>query len=64
MKNRIKNWIWKRGIIMKNQKENKEKPVIVLSFDGTVMDIEPAIIATYRELFDRHHKRNSACSIR
>ena len=41
---------------MKNQKENKEKPVIVLSFDGTVMDTEPAIIATYRELFDRHHK--------
>ena len=25
---------------MKNQKENKEKPVIVLSFDGTVMDTE------------------------
>lgn len=41
---------------MKNQKENKEKPVIVLSFDGTVMDTEPAIIATYHELFDRHHK--------
>ena len=43
---------------MKNQKENKEKPVIVLSFDGTVMDTEPAIIATYRELFDRHHKND------
>lgn len=42
-----------------NQKDvldEKTKPVIVLSFDGTVMDTEPAIIATYRELFDRHHK--------
>ena len=47
---------------MKKDKDNKkeveqeEKPVIVLSFDGTVLDTEPAIIATYRELFDRHHK--------
>lgn len=46
---------------MKKNKNNQEeiieeKPVIVLSFDGTVMDTEPAIIATYRELFDRHHK--------
>ena len=49
---------------MKKDKDNKnetvveEKPVIVLSFDGTVMDTEPAIIATYRELFDRHHKND------
>ena len=47
---------------MKKDKDNKkeeiaeEKPVILLSFDGTVMDTEPAILATYRELFDRHHK--------
>lgn len=51
-----------RGFAMKKDKDNEvletveEKPVIVLSFDGTVMDTEPAIIATYRELFDRHHK--------
>ncbi len=49
---------------MKKDKDNKkeveqeEKPVIVLSFDGTVLDTEPAIIATYRELFDRHHKND------
>lgn len=50
---------------MKKEKDNqkdvldeKTKPVIVLSFDGTVMDTEPAIIATYRELFDRHNKND------
>lgn len=39
-------------------KKVEEKPVIVLSFDGTVMDTEPAILATYRELFDRHGKND------
>lgn len=42
----------------KVMKKSEEKPVVVLSFDGTVMDTEPAILATYRELFDRHHKND------
>lgn len=37
----------------KNSKKQKKdnKPVILMSFDGTVMDTEPAILATYRHLF-------------
>lgn len=42
----------------KPTKKTEEKPVVVLSFDGTVMDTEPAILATYRELFDRHNKND------
>lgn len=44
-----------------NKKETSQeqvKPVILFSFDGTIMDTEPAIIATYRELFDRHNKND------
>lgn len=42
----------------KPTKKANNKPVVVLSFDGTVMDTEPAILATYRELFDRHNKND------
>lgn len=42
----------------KDVTKQQEKPVILFSFDGTIMDTEPAIIATYRELFDRHNKND------
>lgn len=38
----------------KAAKKNAVKPVILLNFDGTVMDTEPAILATYRHLFAKY----------
>lgn len=32
----------------------KQKPVILFDFDGTVMDTEPAVIATYEKLYENH----------
>ena len=32
------------------------KPLVLFDFDGTIMDTETALIASYREIFDRHGK--------
>jgi phosphatidylglycerol:prolipoprotein diacylglycerol transferase len=40
----------------KKSKKNAVKPVILLSFDGTIMDTEPAILATYRHIFAKYEK--------
>ena len=34
------------------------KPLVLFDFDGTIMDTETAIEASYREVFDRHKKGN------
>ena len=38
----------------KAAKKAPAKPVILLNFDGTVMDTEPAILATYRHMFAKY----------
>ncbi len=43
----------------KNSKmKESERPVILMTFDGTVMDTEPAILATYRHMFAKYGKGN------
>jgi phosphatidylglycerol---prolipoprotein diacylglyceryl transferase len=32
----------------------KQKPIILFDFDGTIMDTEPAVIATYEKLYENH----------
>lgn len=34
----------------------EQKPLVLFDFDGTIMDTETALIASYREIFDRHGK--------
>ena len=41
---------------LKIKKSNR--PVILMNFDGTVMDTEPAILATYRHMFALYGKDN------
>lgn len=43
---------------LKKLEENAEKPFILFSFDGAVMDTEPAIIATYHQIFDMYGKED------
>ena len=33
-----------------------EKPAVLFDFDGTLMDTDPAVVASYREIFDRNKK--------
>ncbi|MDD6561463.1 MAG: HAD hydrolase-like protein [Lactimicrobium massiliense] len=41
---------------LKKAERNAKKPAILFSFDGAVMDTEPAILATYRHVFAVHGK--------
>ncbi|MEE8808429.1 MAG: HAD-IA family hydrolase [Lactimicrobium sp.] len=41
---------------LKKLERNTRKPAILFSFDGAVMDTEPAILATYRHVFAVHGK--------
>ena len=34
----------------------QQKPLVLFDFDGTIMDTNTALIASYREIFDRHGK--------
>ncbi|MCR5230197.1 MAG: HAD family hydrolase [Solobacterium sp.] len=38
--------------------EELGKPAILFNFDGTVMHTEPAVLATYRELFSKYDRGN------
>ncbi len=40
----------------KKQSEPASKPAIVFDFDGTLMDTDPAVIVSYRYLFDKYKK--------
>lgn len=34
----------------------RKQPIILFDFDGTIMDTEPAVIATYEKLYENHDK--------
>lgn len=40
----------------KKMEEEAPKPAILFDFDGTLMDTDIAVIAAYREIFDRYKK--------
>jgi phosphoglycolate phosphatase-like HAD superfamily hydrolase len=40
----------------KKMEQEAPKPAILFDFDGTLMDTDTAIIAAYREIFDRYKK--------
>lgn len=42
----------------KKMEQEAPKPAVLLDFDGTLMDTDTAIIASYREIFDRYKKGN------
>ncbi len=43
----------KRSKALRRREKEVGKPAVVFSFDGTIMDTEPAIFASYREMFWR-----------
>ena len=40
----------------KKMEEEAAKPAVLFDFDGTLMDTDIAVIAAYREIFDRYNK--------
>ncbi len=63
----LKDQIQEKHMAKKDKKAEKEllkraeelgKPAILFNFDGTIMHTEPAVLATYRELFSKYNKGN------
>ena len=42
---------------LKKMEEKEGRPAVLLSFDGTIMDTEPAVLATYRHVFAVYGKK-------
>ena len=42
----------------RKMEQEAAKPAVLFDFDGTLMDTDTAVIAAYREIFDRYKKGN------